>query len=221
MNKTIRIALMGGSILAASGCATQVILNDGSQIRNVETVLGGVEVKRNAKAGNISSVNGGVNVESGATAMKVDTVNGGISLSNNVTITSAVTVNGSIKAGNSLQVNGALETVNGSIILKSQTNVNGSVVTVNGDIDVDNTVIHQNIKTVNGDIRLVNESVLKGDLIIERKSGWGLGMSHEEITIKIDATSRVEGTIHLHRPALLEIADRSKVNKIEKHYSQK
>lgn len=221
MQKLIRTTILTGYVLLSTGCAVHVHANDGARMGDLDTVFGGIDVGKNAKVGDVSSVNGGIDIDSGASAGEVDTVNGGIELGDNVTIESAETVNGGINAGESLKVKYDVETVNGGIYLRAKTVVEGNVETVNGDIQLVNTLINKNVETVNGDITLRNQTTLKGDLVIEKSGGWFSSMSQDEITIKIDATSSVEGTIHLHRPVTLEIAEQAKVGKIEKHYSQK
>lgn len=49
------MTLIIGCILKDSGCATHGVVNDGIQIKNLDTVFGGINVRENAKAGNISS----------------------------------------------------------------------------------------------------------------------------------------------------------------------
>jgi len=188
---------------------------------DISQVFGGVDIERGASVGDISSVNGGVDINDNANAQQISTVNGGIDLGDHVTIASAETVNGGIEAGQQLTVEDDLTTVNGGIDLNTGGQIGGSLETVNGDIELSGVTVNKNIETVNGDISLLNSTILKGDLIIHKKSRWFSGFDSDKIVIQIDPSSRVEGVIHLYRPVELKIAKDAKIGDIKYHYERK
>jgi len=220
MKNLVKTFLLVASLLVATSCAIHVGAHSSSS-GDFDSVFGGIDIESGANVGDLSSVNGGISVDSNATALNVETVNGGIDLGNNVTIVSAETVNGGIDAGKNLSVSKALETVNGGIHIAKGGQVGGDVETVNGDIDLIGVVIEQDLKTINGDITLTDSSVIKGDLIIEKSGGWFSSMTHDKITISIDKSSSVLGTIHLYKEVNLKIAEGAKIGQIETHFLRK
>jgi len=217
MNNLVKTLLMVGSLIVASSCAIQVGAHD-SNGKDVDSVFGGIEIDSGSTVRDVSSVNGGIDIESGATARNVETVNGGIVLGNNVTIVSAETVNGGINAGNDLSVTKGLETVNGGIYVAQGGNVGGNIETINGDIELIQVIVEKNLKTINGDITLAESSVVKGDLVIEKSGGWFSSVTGDKITISIDKSSAVLGTIHLYKEVNLKISEGAEIGQIETHY---
>jgi len=219
MHQVIKRTFVASFLLIASGCGTiHVNAHSNQQGQDLDSVFGGVEVGKNSKVGNVSSVNGGIAIDSGATVLSVETVNGGIEIGDDVNIKSAETVNGGIDAGSRLVVKGNLETVNGGIKIKKDGTIGGNVTTVNGDIEISKSKIEKNVKTVNGDVTLTDKTILNGDLVIGTSSSWFSNWNSEKLTIKIDATSQVKGTIHLHKKVELKIDKEASIGKIEKHY---
>lgn len=207
-------------VVIATGCAVHVGAYDADG-RDLDSIFGGIEVDKGAKVGDVSSVNGGIEIGSQAYARNIETVNGGIDIGSNVTIESAETVNGSIESGKNLSVSKGLETVNGSIEVSTNGTIGGQLETVNGDIDLNNVIVGKSILTVNGDITLANSTRVEGDIVVEKSGGWFSSFTGDKITIRIDESSEVIGTIHLHKPAILKIAEGAHIGKIEKHYSRK
>jgi len=220
MDNLMRTLLMGSAILVASSCAIHVGAHNSSG-GDIDSVFGGINIDSGAKVGDLSSVNGGISINSHAVALDVETVNGGIDLADSVTITSAETVNGGIEAGSDLSVSKGLETVNGGISIGKGSRVGGDIETVNGDIELTNVIVEQNLNTVNGDISLTDSTVIKGDLIIDKSGSWFFSVSSDKVTITIDKSSSVQGTIHLYKKVNLEIAEGAEIGQIESHFSRK
>lgn len=204
-------------VMLISGCAVSVGAHDYIS-GDLDAVFGGVDVGKNSTVGNISSVNGGIDIESGVTARHVNTVNGSIELSDRVSIESAETVNGGIDAGSSLVVKDSLETVNGGIQVGELGSIGGSVITVNGDIELARVTVDKNIETVNGDILLTNGTTIRGDLVIEKSGGWFSSIGSDKLVVKIDKSSTVVGTIHLHKKVKLEIDEGAKVGQVKEYF---
>ncbi len=212
--KKLKLVVLFTLIGLMSACAISVSAG------NISRVFGGIDIHQGAKVGDLSSVNGGIDIASGAEVGSVSTVNGGIDIRSKVTIESAETVNGGIEAAENLKVKGDLTTVNGGIELAAGSHIGGSVESVNGDIDLSGVIIERNIETVNVDVTLSDATQLKGDLIIREKGGWFNSVTGNKIVISIDASSSIEGTIHLHQEVVLKIAKNAKVNEIKYHYER-
>lgn len=214
------IPILGIFIL--SGCGSiHVSANSKNSYRDYDSVFGGVTVDRGAEVRDVSSVNGGIEIKSNAKARAVDTVNGGIDIGNNVTLASAETVNGGIEIGQSFVSSGSVETVNGDVEIAEGGQVGKNIETVNGDILLTQVSVDKNIKTVNGDISLKQHSIVKGDLIIEKPSGWFSNNLSDPPEIEIDAESKVLGTIHLYRKVTLKIDEKAEVGNIKYYYTRK
>jgi hypothetical protein len=73
-----------------------------------------------------------------------------------------------------------------------------------------------NLETVNGDVSLEDKSVVKGDLVVEKNSGWGWGKSKSrKPRIVVGPGSRVEGKIILKREVELFISETAEVGGVE------
>lgn len=181
------------------------------------SVNGSISVGENAVVtGNVKTVNGTIRVDAGATIEKASTVNGSVRIAENVRSESLSTVNGSVKVGPTASVSGDVEAVNGRITIGKGGTVSGNVGNVNGQIALAGAEVGGNLKTVNGDIDLEDGSVVQGDLVVEKNSGWGWGKSKSrEPRIVIGPGSRVEGTIVLEREVKLFISDSASVGGVE------
>ncbi|TQV81580.1 hypothetical protein [Aliikangiella coralliicola] len=207
-----------------SGCGVHVRANDNYRYKDLDSVFGGVTVGSGAQVRNVSSVNGGVDLLAGSKARSVDTVNGSIDIGNNVSVLEAETVNGGIEAGKSLSVEKSLSTVNGGILIGENSEIGKDIVTVNGDIELTRVLVARHVRTNNGDIRLVDGSIVKGDIIVEKSNGgWfsGLSITGDMPVVEIDSASQVEGTIHLYKRVKLVIDEKAIVGEIKRHYSRK
>ena len=68
---------------------------------------------------------------------------------------------------------------------------------MNGSIKLEQSVVERDVRTVNGDIRLLNNSVVKGDVVIEGKF-VSSGRS-QTIDIEVAGGSIVEGDVVVRR----------------------
>jgi len=194
-----------------------VKIEAGAEASGATSVNGSISIGENARVtGNVKTVNGTIRVDAGATIEKASTVNGAVRIARGVQSESLNTVNGSIKVGEQAFVDGEIAAVNGRITIESGSRVSNNVSNVNGQIELAGTEVGGNLKTVNGDVSLEGESVIKGDLIVEEKSGWGWGKSNSrKPRIVIGPGSRVEGKIILKREVELYISESAEVGGVE------
>ena len=194
-----------------------VKIEAGSTASGATSVNGSISVGEDAVVtGNLKTVNGTIRVDGGATIEKASTVNGGVRVSDNVKCESLSTVNGSVKVGAGASVDGGLAAVNGRIMINSGSGVADDVTNVNGQIELTGAEVGGNIETVNGDISLQDQSVVKGNILVEKNSGWGWGKSKSrKPRIVIGPGSRVEGKIDLEREVELFISETAEVGSVE------
>lgn len=209
------LAMVLGSYLFAADA-------DASGTRDVSRINGSVEVAADEHVGDVSSINGRIEIERNAVAGEVDTINGRIEVQSGARIHSAETVNGRISLDNNVAVSDSLETVNGSIRTRGGSEIGDTVSTVNGDIDLQQTRIGGDVKTANGDIELRQGSVVEGDVIVRGSRSWLTRLfsfgHHRPTELRIDASSKVMGDIHLYREVDLRIDDDAEVGEVFHHY---
>jgi DUF4097 and DUF4098 domain-containing protein YvlB len=70
--------------------------------------------------------------------------------------------------------------------------------TVNGSIELVQSVVARDLRTVNGDIKLRDNSVVKGDLVIEGKMGV-ITTRSRAIEIEVAGGSVIEGDVIVKR----------------------
>ncbi|MGI9236617.1 MAG: hypothetical protein ACR2QZ_04430 [Woeseiaceae bacterium] len=194
-----------------------VKVEPGAEASGATSVNGSISVGEDAMVtGNVKTVNGTIRVDAGATIEKASTVNGGIRIARGVQSESLNTVNGSIKVGEQAVVDGEIAAVNGRITIDSGSKVADKVSNVNGQIELTGAEVGGDLKTVNGDVHLEDESVVKGDLIVEENNSWGWGKSKSrKPRIVIGPGSRVDGKIILKRKVELFISESAKVGGVE------
>ena len=189
INKSIKIEAGG-----ESGGATSV--NGSITVGSDAVVTGGVK-----------TVNGSIRVDSGASIENASTVNGGVRIAENVQARNLSTVNGAVKVGESAVVDGEIEAVNGSVSVKNGATIARGVSNVNGQINLSGAELGGDVSTVTGDINVVDGSVVKGDLIVEKPSNWGWGnKKNRKPRVVIGPGSTVEGVIDLEREVELYIS---------------
>jgi len=189
MNKSIKIEASGESSGATS-------VNGSITIGEDAVVTGGVE-----------TVNGSIRVASGASIENASTVNGGVKIASNVQSEDLSTVNGAVRVGESATVDGVIETVNGSVSVKKGSKIASSISNVNGQIELSGAEVGGDVSTVTGDVEIVDGTVVKGDLIVEKPSNWGWGNSEKrKPRIVIGPGSAVEGVIDLEREVELYVS---------------
>ena len=133
-------------------------------------------------------------------------------ISDNVQSRDLSTVNGSVKVGESATVDGEIEAVNGSITLQKGSSVADNVSNINGQIALSGAEVGGDVSTVTGDINVVDGSVVKGNLIVEKPSNWGWGKSTKrKPRIVIGPGSSVVGNIDLEREVELFISESATV----------
>ena len=189
----------------------------GSEASGASSVNGSISVGEDAVVtGNLKTVNGTIRVDDGATIEKASTVNGGVRVSDRVRCESLSTVNGSVKVGEGATVDGGLSAVNGRIMVRNGSGVADDVTNVNGEIELTGAEVGGNIETVNGDISLKDQSVVKGNILVEKPNSWGWGKSKSrKPRIVIGPGSVVEGKIDLEREVELFISETARVGSVD------
>ena len=217
--KTLLLSAIVASGLTLSGRVIHVGSDDsGRDGANLSSVLGGFDIRDGRTLGDVSTVNGGIDIGNDVTAEDLETVNGGIDLGHNVSVRSAEVVNGDVEAGENLRVSEDIETVNGDVTLGRFADIGDDIETVNGDISLKESVVRGNVETVNGDITLKDNTRIAGDIVYEDPHGdWNWESSVP--TLRIDASSTVEGMIILHREVKLDIANDALLSKVKRKYS--
>ena len=194
-----------------------VKIEAGSESSGASSVNGSISVGEDAVVtGNVKTVNGTIRVDQGASIEEASTVNGAVRLAEGVKSGSLSTVNGSVKIGACTSVDGKVSAVNGRITMQKGSNVSDGVSNVNGQIELEGAMVGGNLETVNGDVSLEDASVVKGDLVVEKNSGWGWGKSKSrKPRIVVGPGSRVEGKIILKREVELFISETAEVGGVE------
>lgn len=189
----------------------------GSESSGASSVNGSISIGENAVvSGDVSTVNGTIRVDAGARILTASTVNGAVKVADNVKSESLSTVNGSITVAKSVTVDGEIEAVNGRISVAAGSTVASDVSNVNGQIELSGAQIGGDVATVSGDIYVLDGTVVKGDLIVEKPGGWGWGKSNSrKPRIVIGPGSSVEGIIELQREVELFISKTAKVGGVK------
>ena len=185
----------------------------GSESGGATSVNGSITVGADAVVtGGVKTVNGSIRVDSGARIENASTVNGGVRIAENVQADNLSTVNGAVKVGESAVVDGEIEAVNGGISVKKDAKIARDVSNVNGQIDLSGAEVGGDVSTVTGDVNVVDGSVVKGDLVVEKPSNWGWGnKNNRKPRIVIGPGSTVEGVINLEREVELYISTTANV----------
>jgi len=209
------VALLGLllALPAAASINKSIKIGAGESSSGASSVNGSVTVGAGAVVtGDVGTVNGTIRIADNAQVEDASTVNGALRLGSSVSAGSLETVNGSIRAADNCQLDGSVEAVNGSITLGNGTRVSGGVANVNGSIELSGVEVGGNLETVNGDVELLEGSTLRGDLVIEKPSGWGWNNSKKrKPRVIIGPGSVVVGTIELEREVELYISETAQV----------
>lgn len=218
-----QLSFIGLLLLSTSGCIIHIGgHNDGTSNSHsdISSVLGDLEVDADSDVNDISTVNGSITIQDNVQANEVDTVNGDISIAENVRIHEASTVNGDIDAESNLVVRNGLSTVNGDITLGEKAEIGSDISTVNGDISLKSALVKGQIETKNGDISLHDATRVDGDIVFQARDEkrW---FSGELPTLRIDASSEVQGKIKLYRQVVLEIDNPDLLVRVERLYQKK
>jgi len=185
----------------------------GSESSGASSVNGSITVGADAVVtGDVRTVNGSIRVDSGATIEDAETVNGGVKIAANVKAESLTTVNGSVKVGEAATIDGEIEAVNGAITVKKGARVAKSISNVNGTIQLSGAQIGGDVSTVTGDVEVVEGTVVKGDLIVDKPSSWSWGKKKDrKPRIVIGPGSAVEGSIKLEHEVELYVSTTARV----------
>ena len=193
-----------------------------AEVQDFSKINGNIHIASEQRAGDVSTVNGHIRVSADATAREVNTVNGPIELHRGVIIAEAGTVNGSITGQRGVTINGSVCTVNGSIRLQQDSVVHSEVCSVNGGIHLAGTHVKDNVETSYGDVYLSQGTLVEGDIIFnQHKQRWWhrlFSSSRRHPELNIDASSQVNGDIHLYSEVDLQIHDDASVGDIVRHY---
>jgi hypothetical protein len=192
INKSIEIAAGSESSGQSSVNGSITVGNEARVSGALETVNGAIRIGERAVVGDLQTVNGGISVGASATAGDIDGVNGSIRLARQVRVTGAISV------------------VNGRITVADGSRIDGNVSNVNGELQVLASEIGGNLSTVNGDVLLTDRSIVTGDLVVEKPSGWNW-KNQREPRVVIGPGAVVEGKLRLERRVGLFIHDSARV----------
>lgn len=186
-------------------------IGDGETASGASTVNGSITVGSDAVVtGTVSTVNGTIRIGENSRVEDAETVNGSLRVSDGVQSQDLSSVNGAINVGTGVTVDGEISVVNGKINLKSGTTVSRDVSNVNGEIKLSGAEISGNLSTVNGDVLLQDKALIKGNLTVEKPSGWNNNNSRKPKVI-IGPGSRVGGSIILEQEVELYISTSAEV----------
>ena len=215
-----RFASLSAGLLAvllvtpASGMSLNksIKIEAGASSTGASTVNGSIKVGSGAiVTGDVSTVNGTIRVDSNAQVEDVETVNGSVRVADGVRSQNLGSVNGSVKVGNNVTVDGEISVVNGKISIDKGTTVSGDLSNVNGEIKLRGAEVDGDLETVNGDVLLSDKAVLRGNLTVEKPTGWGSSHNKRKPKVVIGPGSRVEGSIILEQEVELFISTTAEV----------
>lgn len=191
-------------------------IDDGAEASGQSTVNGSITVGRDANVdGSLETVNGTIRVGEGSRIESASTVNGSVRFASGVTAADVTSVNGSIRIEENSTIDGDVSVVNGKIELGKGSRVAEDVSNVNGEFQIIGAEIGGNLSTVNGDVWLMENTTLKGDLLVEKPGGFRRDRSNRKPKIVIGPGSSVGGDIRLEREVELYISDNATVGDIE------
>ena len=214
--RSVAIWLFGLAIASnvnAGSINRSIEIGAGSQSGGQSSVNGSISVGRGAVVtGDLETVNGAIRIDDDAQVEDLQTVNGSIKLGNNVIADSINGVNGSIRLGTNAMIKGEISVVNGKISSDSGSTIERDVSNVNGELQIIATRIGGDLSTVNGDVLLTERSIVGGDLIVEKPSGWNRPKRTPRVII--GPGTIVEGEVHLEREVELFIHDSAQVGRV-------
>ncbi len=199
MIAAITLILLACGVSSDTGINKSIFVADGEHRDNgLRSVNGSITVGNQATInGSCSTVNGKITVGEQAEVGEVSCVNGRIFLDRGSKTEEISCVNGSITLASEVEVNGNVKTVNGAITSKTYTHIGGDMETVNGHIETKQTTIGGDVKTVNGDIDLMDQSLIKGMIFVNRDTKKKWPKQYKELVITIASGSKVNGNIEV------------------------
>jgi len=171
------------SLFFLTGCNFEVNqsidVGDDERIKDdLLTVNGSIRIgKRSQIDGDCRAVNGNIFIDDDSRARDLNTINGRITL------------------GKKVEIRGDIVSINGSISTEPGTVINGELSTINGEIDLRGTEVGQDLVTLSGDVFLRDETVIKGDVRVDKKGMINDSSNRLYLTIRISDGSVVEGDV--------------------------
>ena len=206
------IALFSAAPANGMDVNRSVRIDSGAESAGQSTVNGSITVGTNAiVGGSLETVNGSIRIDDGVRLGDASTVNGSIRIGDGVIAEDIESVNGTIRIRHNAKISGRVSVVNGKIQVGAGSSVANDVSNVNGELRIEGTEIGGDLSTVTGDVWLMDDSVLRGDLIIEKPGGWGWGRNRRKPKIVIGPDSRVLGTIKAGHEIELYLSDSAEV----------
>ncbi len=200
----------------AVGVNKSVRIDAGAESGGQSTVNGSITVGANAIVrGSLETVNGSIRIDDSVQLTDAGTVNGSVRIGDGVIAEDIESVNGTIRIGRNAMISGTVSVVNGKIQLGAGSSVTKDVSNVNGELRIEGTEIGGDLSTVTGDVWLMNDSLLRGDLIVEKPGGWGWGRDRRKPKIVVGPGSRVVGTIRAEHEIELFLSDSAEVGGVE------
>jgi hypothetical protein len=201
-------ALIFAFLFLAGTCFCLATVNKSIHIADNQTVQGG-----------LSSVNGSIHIGLNCTVGgSSHTVNGRIEIGDGSRVDDLRTVNGSIRIGRHVIVNGLVKTTNGSLACDTGSEIMRELRTTNGSIKLTGTKVGGALTTTNGDVTVLDQSRVKGDIVIRGRGGsWFFGIfghRRHPTTIRVEGGSVVEGGIIVedhHRNVEVIVSKDSKI----------
>ncbi len=210
------LALLLFALPAAASINKSIRIDDGAESNGESSVNGKITVGYDATVtGGLSTVNGTIRIGDNASIEDAETVNGGIRVGDGVRGDDLETVNGSIDIGTGAVFGGSVTAVNGGVTVERGSTVEGDVGNVNGDIELRGATVGGDVSTVAGDVEVLEQSVVRGNVVIEEPGGWWNNKRGRTPKIVIGPGSRVEGVIRVEREAELYISDTAEVGGVE------
>ena len=190
-----------------------VKIEAGSDSSGATSVNGSITIGADAVVtGGVRTVNGSIKVGSGASIKDAETVNGSVKIASNVESESLMTVNGAVTVGKASTVDGDIETVNGGVSVDTGAKIARSVSNVNGKIELSGAEVGGDVGTVTGNVDVVDGTVVKGDLIVDKPNSWGWGNNkNRKPRIVIGPGSTIEGVIKLEHEVELYVSTTASV----------
>jgi len=190
-----------------------VKIEAGSDSSGATSVNGSITIGADAVVtGGVRTVNGSIKVGSGASIKDAETVNGSVKIASNVESESLMTVNGAVTVGKASTVDGDIETVNGGVSVDTGAKIARSVSNVNGKIELSGAEVGGDVGTVTGNVDVVDGTVVKGDLIVDKPSNWGWGRNkNRKPRIVVGPGSTIEGIIKLEHEVELYVSTTASV----------
>lgn len=210
------LVLLLFALPTAASVNKSISIDDDAESNGESSVNGKITVGHGATvSGGLSTVNGNIRIGDDSSIEDAETVNGGIRIGDGVRGDDVETVNGSIDIGSNAVFEGSVTAVNGALKIEPGSTIEGDVGNVNGDIEVRGATIGGDVSTVAGDVEVLDESVIRGGIVIEKPGGWWNNKRSRKPRIVIGPGSRVEGIIRIEREAALYISETAEVGGVE------